>query len=203
MKRDLFLVGGGGHCRSCIDVIEQLDLYRIAGIVDVAAKLNEQTLGYTISATDEDLPRLVGKDRHFLITLGQIRTPDRRIFLFNKLKALGAALPVIVSPLAHVSRHARIGEGTIVMHHALINPGAIIGRNCIVNSGALIEHDAQAGDHCHIATRAVLNGGVTLGEGTFIGSNAVCREGVTIGAGAVIGCQARILKDVPAGATVK
>ena len=35
MKK-IILIGGGGHCKSCIDVIEQEGKYRIAGIVDMA-----------------------------------------------------------------------------------------------------------------------------------------------------------------------
>lgn len=34
---------------------------------------------------------------------------------------MGGKLPVIISPLAYVSKHAGIEEGTIVMHYALEN----------------------------------------------------------------------------------
>jgi len=33
MKSELILIGGGGHCKSCIDVIERQGKYRIAGII--------------------------------------------------------------------------------------------------------------------------------------------------------------------------
>ena len=191
----IILIGGGGHCKSCIDVIEQTGKYRIAGIVDVSEKLHQKILDYEIIATDEDLPRLVNEYENFLITLGQIKSPDKRIRIFQTLKKSGAKLPVIISPLAYVSKHAKIGDGTIIMHYALINAGAKIGSNCIINSKALIEHDAIIGDHCHIATGAIINGGVKVGRGTFFGSNAVCKEYIEIGENAVIGCGAKITKD--------
>jgi sugar O-acyltransferase (sialic acid O-acetyltransferase NeuD family) len=197
MKEKIILVGGGGHCKSCIDVIEQEGTFQIAGIVDVPEKLHQKILGYEIIATDDDLPRLAEEYENFLITLGQIKSSDKRIRLFEKVKELGGRLPVIISPLAYVSRHARLEEGTIVMHDALINAGAQIGSNCIINTKALIEHDAFIGDHCHIATAAVVNGGVKVGRGTFFGSNAVCKEYIEIGENAVIGCGAKIIKDVP------
>ena len=153
MKEKIILIGGGGHCKSCIDVIEQEGKYRIAGIVDVSEKLHQKVLGYEIIATDDDLPRLVNEYENFLITLGQIKSPEKRIRIFQTLKDLGAKLPVIISPLAYVSKHAEIGDGTIIMHHSLINAGAKIGSNCIINSKALIEHDAIIEDHCHIANR--------------------------------------------------
>ena len=34
MKPKILLVGGGGYCRSVIDVIEQESRYKIVGIID-------------------------------------------------------------------------------------------------------------------------------------------------------------------------
>ena len=197
MKPHIVLIGGGGHCKSCIDVIEQEDKYSIAGIVDVMEKLHQKILSYEIIATDSDLPNLVREYDFFLITLGQIKSPEKRIRIFQTLKESGVKLPVIISPLAYVSKHARIEEGTIVMHYALVNAGAKIGKNCIINSRALIEHDAIIADHCHISTGAIVNGGVKIGSGSFFGSNAVCKEYIEIGENAVIGCGATIVKNIP------
>jgi len=196
-KEKIVLIGGGGHCKSCIDVIEQAGIFQISGIVDVPEKLHQKILGYEIIAMDDDLPRLANEYNNFIITMGQIKSPDKRISLYNVLKNLGAKLPLIVSPLAYVSKHAEIGDGTIIMHHALINADATIGKNCIINTKALIEHDAIIADHCHIATGAVINGGTRIGSGTFFGSNAVCKEYIEIGKNVVIGCGAKIIKKIP------
>ncbi len=176
MKEPILLLGGGGHCKSCIDVIEQEDRFTIAGIVDVAEKLGQKVLNYTIIGTDKDLPDLIADFSNILITLGQIRSSQKRQSLFNEAKKHKARFPVVISPLAYVSAHARVAEGTIVMHHAVINAAARVGKNCIVNTKALIEHDAVIGDHCHISTGAIVNGGVDVGEGTFWGSGAVSKE---------------------------
>ena len=88
MKEKIILIGGGGHCKSCIDVIEQEGKYRVAGIVDVPEKLNQKILGYEIVATDDDLPHLVNEYENFLIALGQIKSPDKRIMLFEEVKNL-------------------------------------------------------------------------------------------------------------------
>jgi len=102
MKEKIILIGGGGHCKSCIDVIEQEGIFQIAGIVDVPEKLHQKILGYEIIATDDDLPRLAEEYVNFLITLGQIKSPDKRIRLFDEVKRLGGRLPVIISPMAYV-----------------------------------------------------------------------------------------------------
>jgi len=198
MKENIILIGGGGHCRSCIDVIEQERRFEIAGIVDIKEKLHEKILGYEIIGRDDNLLDLADKYDYFFITLGQIKTPEKRIKIFEILKDLGVKLPIIISPLAYVSKHAQIAEGTIVMHHALINAGAQIGCNCIINSKALIEHDAVIGDHCHISTGAVINGGTTVAKKTFVGSNSVTKEYIKIAEAEVIGCGEKIVKNIPA-----
>jgi len=198
----LLLVGGGGHCRSCIDVIESERRFRVAGIVD-AIKCGTEILGYPVLGSDADLGRLLADCPEALVTVGQIKSPGTRRRLFAMLKDLGARLPVVVSPGAHVSRHARIGEGTIIMHGAVVNAAAAIGANCIVNSMALVEHDATIGEHCHVATGALVNGGVVIGAGTFVGSGAVIREGARIGAGVIIGAGVVVLNDVADGAIVR
>ena len=203
MKENIILIGGGGHCRSCIDVIESSRKYRICGIVDIAEQIHQKILGYEIIATDEEIPRLVHEYPNFLVTLGQIHSPDKRMTIFNLLKKNGAFLPVIVSPWAHVSRHASVEEGSIVMHHALLNAGVGVGRNCIINTKALIEHDARIGDHCHISTGAVLNGGVKIGKSTLVGSGTMIKESLTVGNNSIIGAGASISRDIPSDTVLR
>jgi sugar O-acyltransferase (sialic acid O-acetyltransferase NeuD family) len=195
MKKDLILIGGGGHCKSCIDVIEKQGEFRIIGIVDKKEK-NETIFGYKIIGIDDDLPSLVKTVKNFIITIGHIKTASTRKRIFIKLKELKAELPHIISPLAYVSRHASIGEGSIILHHALINAGASIGCNCIINSKALIEHDAKVGDHCHISTSAVVNGEAIIEAGCFLGSNATIRETKKICKETIIGAGAVIVKNI-------
>lgn len=197
MKPNIILVGGGGHCKSCIDVIEQEGRFDIAGIIDLPEKLYQKTLGYPVIGVDDDLPQIASEYDYFLITLGQIKSPDKRIALFDKIKSLGGTFPVIISPLAYVSSYATVEEGAIVMHKALVNAGAAIGKNCIVNTKALIEHDALVRDHCHIATNAVINGGCTVGEGSFMGSMSMVRECVIIGGRHVVGGGVCVMQDLP------
>ena len=191
----IILVGGGGHCRSCIDVIEQTGIFDIAGIVDMPEKRGQIVLGYPVIGTDADLPELVKSFPNALVTLGQIKSPARRMELFDEINQMGARFPVIQSPLAYVSPHAHVAEGTIVMHHALINAGAKVGRNCIINTKALVEHDAVIEDHCHISTGAVVNGGAKIGRGSFFGSGAVSEEYISIPSNSFIKANSLIPKN--------
>lgn len=175
MKNKILLVGGGGHCTSCIDVIEQNAQFEIGGIIDKGVK-NKSLLNYPILGGDDLLPKLKSEYRFAIITIGQIESPLIRMELFKKLLSFGYELPSIISPRAYVSKHSFIGLGSIVMHDAVINSNASIGNNCIINTKALIEHDAVIEDNCHISTGAVINGSSLIKQGTFFGSNAVSIE---------------------------
>jgi sugar O-acyltransferase (sialic acid O-acetyltransferase NeuD family) len=186
-KPKIILIGAGGHAHACIDVIEQHGGYQIAGLVGMAEEMHTHCLGYKVIAADDDLPGLAKTYQYAFITVGQIQRPDRRIRLYQQATELGFKLPVIIAPTSHVSRHATIGAGTVVMHGAIVNAGARVGNNCIINTRALLEHDATVEDHCHISTGAILNGNVHIDSGSFVGSGSVIRQGITLGERCIVG----------------
>lgn len=196
VKEEIVLIGGGGHCKSVIDVIESVDKFRIAGIVDTKEKMGQTISGYKLFGTDNDLINLVKEYQYFFITVGQIKNYAIRYDLYSKIKALKATLPVIISPYAYVSPRNSIGEGTVVMHHAFINTGSKIGNNCIINTSAIIEHDTVIGNHCHISTRTVINGDCIIGDNCFIGSNAVVINGITIQSKVVVGAGSVVIDNL-------
>lgn len=194
----LLLVGAGGHARACIDVIEQEGRFAVGGLVGERHEVGTRVLGYEVVGTDDDLPSLRDRFSKAVVVVGQIRSATIRVTLFERLSALGFALPAIVSPRAYVSRHASIGAGSMVLHGAIVNAAAHVGRNCIINSQALVEHDAEIGDHCHVSTGATVNSGVKIGARTFIGSNSSVKQGLEIGEECLIGMGCRVLQNCAA-----
>ena len=203
MKDAILLIGGGGHCRACVDVLEQEGRFQIAGIVEREGGLTRAVFGYPVLGTDEDLIELREKYEFVLVTVGQIKNSVPRKRLYEQLIALGFQLPVIASPRSYVSPHAKLGSGTIVMHDALVNAGAKIGVNCILNSKSLIEHDALIGVHCHISTGSIINGGVQVGDQSFVGSGSVVREGIRIGSRCIVGAATTVMRDLIPNSTYK
>jgi len=179
MKK-IILLGAGGHCKSVIDVVEKEERFKIAGIIDNELEIGSKILDYKVLGKDNDLKVLRKKYQYAFIVVGQIKSAVVRKKLFKRLKELNYTLPTIISPLAYVSKYAKIDEGTVVMHHALINTDAKVGKNCIINTKALIEHDAVVEDNCHISTGAIINGGVIVKEETFYGSNATSKEYIDV-----------------------
>ncbi|MFK8302632.1 NeuD/PglB/VioB family sugar acetyltransferase [Capnocytophaga stomatis] len=184
-KPNIILIGGGGHCMSVIDVIEQQNKYKIRGILDNIPQ--KDVLGYPILGGDDLIPVLSDDNTFFLITVGQIKSYAIREKIANFLKTNKVKLATIISPIAYVSKHAVIEEGTVVMHGAIINAGAHIGKHCIVNTKANIEHGVQIEDFCHISTCTVVNGDSVICRGTFVGSNATISNGIRVMANSVIG----------------
>ena len=180
MKKKLILIGGGGHCVSCIDVIESSSHYTIYGILDTKENVGETVLGYPILGTDADILKYSKEGYHFLITVGHIKNADLRIKLYKNVVENGGKFATVISSRAYIAKSVSIGEGTIVMHDALINANSHVGENCIINSKALIEHDCNVKEHCHLSTGSLINGNVEVGERTFFGSNAVSKQGVKI-----------------------
>jgi sugar O-acyltransferase (sialic acid O-acetyltransferase NeuD family) len=179
-KPEILLIGGGGHCHSVIDVIEQEGKYKIAGIIDKKELIGTRILDYKVIACDDDLEELFNTYKYAIVTVGQIKSNSLRVKLFNLIKSIGYNIPTIISPIAYVSKYANIEQGTVIHHHTLVNTNVKIGQNCIINTKALIEHDTTIEDNCHISTGVIINGGVVVEQNTFVGSNATTKEYITI-----------------------
>lgn len=195
MKRPLILIGGGGHCKSVIEVAESAG-YEIKGILDMPDEVGKEVLpGHKVIGTDDEIPQYV-EECDFIITVGFIKNPALRIKLYNKVKAAGGRLATIIASTAHVSKYAELGEGTVIMHHALVNAGAKIGDNCIINTFVNIEHDAEVGNQCHISTGTMVNGECKIGENCFIGSQSVCANCIEIASDIIVGAGSVVRKSI-------
>ena len=191
MNRPLILVGGGGHCKSVIDVAEVAG-YTILGILDKPEELGRKVLNYKVIGNDDDIPQYAAK-ADFVITVGQIRSSAIRRKIAGKIEQAGGRLATIIAADAAVSRYATIGEGTVILHKCVINADVHIGRHCIINTMANIEHEVQIGDFCHISTGVMVNGRTKVGSDTFIGSGSTLYNNIEVGNNVI----------VPAGSAVR
>ena len=195
-KKDLILVGGGGHCNACLDVLRSLNLYNVVGIIERDNFKLEELHDVSVFK-DQETEKLSKIYRNFLLTIGKIGKSKIREKKYYELSSLDIELVSLISPTAYVSASAEIAKGVNIMHHALININVRIGENTIINSQSLVEHDSFIGAHCHISTGVKINGGVNIGNNTFIGSGTVIHEGITIGNDVIVGAGSIIDRNLP------
>ena len=193
-QKPLILVGGGGHCKSVIDVAESAG-YNILGILDMPEEVGKPILDYKVIGTDDDIPQYVDK-AEFIITVGFIKNPVIRIRIYNRIKEAGGKLATIIASTARVSKYATVGEGTVVMHQAFVNAGAQIDDNCIINTFCNIEHDAHVGAQSHISTGTMVNGDCAVGERVFIGSQSVLANGIEVCDDVIVGAGSFVRKTI-------
>lgn len=194
MSKELVLIGGGGHCKSVIEVAESVG-YKIKGILDKPELIGKKILNSFVIGTDDQIIDLARKVL-FVVTVGHIKNPSLRIRLHHQVSEAGGQFATLVASSAHVSKYAFVGEGSVIMHNVMINAGARIGIGCIINTSANIEHDVTIGDFCHVSTGAMVNGDCSIGEKNFLGSQSVIQNNVSIVAGCVIAAGAVVRKDI-------
>ena len=120
----------------------------------------------------------------------------------SSLKRAGARLTPLIHPNATVSRYTELGEGSVVMAKAVINPFVKVGEACIVNTGSTIDHDCVLEHAVHVCPGANLAGGVEVGSESWVGIGACVRQYLKIGSGVKIGAGAAVVKDVSDHQTV-
>lgn len=80
--KPLILVGGGGHCKSVIDVAESMG-HSILGILDLPENVGHSILGYPVLGTDDDIPLFVNQ-ADFIVTVGFIKESSLRLKIMIK-----------------------------------------------------------------------------------------------------------------------
>ena len=198
---DLILIGGGGHCSSVIDVIENINEFKIRFILE-NKQINLAPRNYPYVFGDEKIYDYISEDVQFFITIGQIKSSTPRERLFKLVKDNGGKFATIKSRHSYISNAAQIGEGTFIGNGATINNGAVVGKNCIINTRSLIEHDASIGSHCHISTGSIINGDVEIGDRVFIDLELLFVH-VKIGSGSIIGAGEVVKQDVSPNSLIK
>lgn len=197
--KPLILIGGGGHCKSVIEAAESIGR-EIMGILDLPEYIGSNCLGYKIIGNDDDIPKYVD-DCEFIITLGFIKNPMPRIRLHRLVEKSGGKFATIIASTAHVSKHAEIGDGSVILHHATVNAGAKIGHGCIINTAANIEHDVTVGDYCHVSTGVMINGDCKIGNSCFIGSGVVVVNGISIVNECIVGAGSLVSRNIEMSGT--
>lgn len=187
----MILFGASGHGKVILDIL-QLNKINVSTVWDDNPS-DADLMGVPIWQSSESMPL----NCEAIISIGnnQIRKDIANKYSDWKFR-------IAVHPSAIVSENSEIGNGTVIMANAVINPSVVTGKHCIINTASVIEHDCVLADFVHISPNAALAGNVEVGEGTHIGIGATVIQGIKIGKWCTIGAGAVIIRDVPDGCTV-
>ena len=125
------MVGGGGFCKSVIDVSEDAG-YNILGVLDMPEEVGKKILSYSVIGTDDDIAKFKEK-ASFVITVGHIKNSTLRRKIYSKIKDAGGILETIIARDAYVSPYAKVGEGSLIMHKAMLSADVNIGVCTIIS----------------------------------------------------------------------
>ncbi len=184
------LVGGGGHAKVVLGILNKINRYRVVGYTDL--KNTGYLSGITYLGDDHSLIAAAMElgSMNLVLAVGQTGLGTPRSELWSELGRLRFAFPAVVSPDAIINQGVAIGEAVVVMDGAVINGGATIGRGAIVNTNSTIEHDVSLGDWVHVAPGATVCGGARIGRLSMVGAGATIIPGIRIAEGCVIGAGA-------------
>jgi UDP-perosamine 4-acetyltransferase len=194
----VLIVGGGGHAKVIIDILQSRGDVHLAGYVNSG----EQTgplLGIHRLGDDSSLPALFAQGiRSAFVAIGDNSLRKERT---RALRQIGYCLINAISSHAYISQYASFGTGVAAMPGAVVNAAATVGEGAIINTNASVDHDCIVGAFAHVAPGAALAAQVDMGEGVFLGVGACVTPGITIGAWTVVGAGSVVVRDLPGGIT--
>ncbi|MCL2773483.1 MAG: acetyltransferase [Oscillospiraceae bacterium] len=188
MSHNVIIIGAGGHAKVIADIVLKNN-DTLMGFLDDNKPKNEIILGYPVLGKLDDIVFFDDK-AVFIIGIGNNAVRKSLSEKYN------VTWHTAIHPSASIGIDVTIGDGTVIMANAVINPSAKIGRHCIINTGAIVEHDNVISDYVHISPNASLGGTVKVGECTHIGIGASVKNNITITNDCVIGAAAVVVKDV-------
>ena len=187
----MILIGASGHAKVIKDILEKSG-QSVEYLVDANAGISELA-GKPVMPQDQFEPKAHDE---LILSIGNNQTRKHLSGTFNT-KYGNAIHPSVIQSVG-----TSIGEGTVVMAGAVINPDVHIGEHCIINTTASIDHDCHIEDFVHISPNATLCGNIKIGEGTHIGAGATIIPNLNIGKWAMIGAGAVVINNVPDFAVV-
>jgi sugar O-acyltransferase (sialic acid O-acetyltransferase NeuD family) len=197
MKSKIVIIGSRGHAKVIIDIVEKQNIFSIVGLIDSNRAVGEDTFGYPILGSEDDLPSLISAQNieGCIIAVGD---NWKRKLVLDKLNSITNAVEFVtaIHPSAQIGKNVTIGNGSVIMAGVIINSDANIGKFNIVNTKASIGHDCLLGDFASLAPNVTLGGNVRIGNYSAISISSTLIHSITVGEHSVVGAGSVVLDDI-------
>lgn len=196
---NIAIIGGRGNGTVIASTIEdciksgKIKVEKICFLNDFEKEINDYPVVGKIRNNDW---RKLSDDFQFIYAMSNIKQSKERYDLLLNLEIPTKRFINIFHPSAVVSNKAKIGNGIVVMPHALIGPNVSIEDYALIYGQSFIGHDTKIGKMVFVANNASIGGRVNIKQGAQIGSNASILERVSIGQFAICGLGSVVLNNV-------
>jgi sugar O-acyltransferase (sialic acid O-acetyltransferase NeuD family) len=170
--------------------------YQVAGLtVDDAFAAKGGVDEYKTVGLSEAVCEFPPNTHRIIMAMGYKDLNRTREAMFARLKAMGYGVETYVHPDARVYTDLPLGEGSVVLPGAVIEPHAQVGANTMVWSNVTIAHHSSVDDHCWVAAGTVVSGHAKVLRNTFLGVSSTVVNAVTVSEFNVVGAAALITRD--------
>jgi sugar O-acyltransferase (sialic acid O-acetyltransferase NeuD family) len=170
--------------------------YEVAGFTVDDDFVVQSGAGYPLTVGLSEAVSAFSPNTHRVImALGYSDLNRTREVMFRRLKAMGYGFETYTHPEARVYTDNPLGEGSVVLPGAVIEPHAQVGANTMVWSNVTLAHHSSVGDHCWVAAGTVVSGQAKVLRNTFLGVSCTVVNAVTVGEFNVVGAAALISRD--------
>jgi len=190
--RNLAILGAGGHGKVAADIAEQSG-WNVCFFDDAHPQVNSCG-AWSVLGNEKYLIDHCNAYSAVFIAIGNNDIREKKQ---NKLKSAGFNIATLISPTATISKHAKLGEGVLIVGNACINIGAYIDNGVIINTGANIDHDCIIEEFSHVSPGVNLAGEVIIGARTWVGIGSSVIHKTRIGHDAIIGAGSVVVNDLP------
>lgn len=195
MKK-ILIAGNGITAEILCSYIRQDMRYVIAGVTVDDKFVSRGSIRGCLEVGLSEVSGVFSPDIHDVVmAMGYDDLNRTREKMFLRLKALGYRVETYIHPDARVFTDKTLGEGSVVLPGAVIEPHARVGANSMVWSNVTLAHHSNVDDHCWVASGSVVSGQARVLRNTFLGVNCTVVNAITVEEFNVIGAGAMISRD--------
>lgn len=192
----VILSGSAITAEILLTYLKRDDRYEVVGFtVDDDYLVQGSLAAYPTVALSEAVNAFSPKSHRVIMAMGYNDLNRAREAMFSRLKSVGYAVETYIHPHARVYTDRELGEGSVVLPGAIIEPHAQVGANTMVWCNVTVAHHSSLGAHCWAAAGTVISGQANVLNNTFLGVGSTVVNAVTVGEFNVIGAGALISRD--------
>jgi NDP-sugar pyrophosphorylase family protein len=186
ITKPLIFLGSNSNIYKLYELCETIG-YQITGIIDDDYHGQGHYKNIPVVGKEEELEKF--QDHQFICATNwipgndsiTIRNREKRNRQIDLLDQKAVDLATVISPLAQVSKYAKIGQGVIIDAFCLVEPNADIDNHVVMHTHSGVGHDSKIGRNTILQRYVQITGNVQVEENVYLGiSSKVLRSEVTV-----------------------